>query len=338
MSTKVGVIGLGRMGSRIVTATGKAGFDFVAGLDSSAEPWAAKEHPEAARHMTTSAETFWASGPDVVAIATTADAHMPLLQEGLRRGVRRFLIEKPFAQSVASARAVLAEAERVGARVIVNHVRRYHSGWNNIKHLDGSDETGPLRSVSILSGGGSTGCLGVHWLDLCLMLFGGLPQKVTAGLAPNQFQDPRGERFDDPGSYALLEWADGRRALLEMAGDLGIGVVLELRFAIARMQLGSENQPWQYQCRKTEDRDLPFNRYGQPLVTKDYQYYTPLDLIDLSACALQDAAADGPALAGAQVALETLTLFSAIRWAAHQGGTVTLPLPAEAETIAYAIP
>ncbi|MBC7952317.1 MAG: Gfo/Idh/MocA family oxidoreductase [Rhodospirillaceae bacterium] len=338
IAPRVGIIGFGRMGARIALAALRGGMDVVAVLDSAPEPWGLGQVPDLAPRVTSDSDRFWAAPMDLLAVGTTADGHAPLVREGLRRGIKRFVVEKPFTQSVVEAETLIAEVAAAGGRISVNHGRRFLAGYYKLRELDGSDLVGSLRSITVVSGGGSTGCLGTHVFDLCNFMFGGAPLRVFAGLAPNDFTDPRGARFDDPGSYSVLEYAGGRRALLEMGGDTGLPSTMEFRFRHGRVVIEDESKPWRLFHRKPEDRALPCSRYGAPLIETVVENPGTLDIVEMSLGTLRDALSDGPQQAGGDIGLQTMQVFAAIRASAARGVVVALPVDDEAAATIYAIP
>lgn len=337
-AARVGLIGLGRMGARLAEAARKSGHRVVAALDAAAQPFALGAEPALAEVFTTDAAAFWAVPMDVLLIATTGPTHVPLLRQGLQVGIRRFVVEKPFCTSVNDGRAVLAEAEALGARVVVNHGRRYHPTYAALAALDGSPELGSLRSASVTMGAGGLGCMGVHYLELFNRLFGGLPVSVDAVATGTPPLNPRGAQFDDPGATALLAWADGRRAVLETADDTGIPPLLEFRFTLGRVVIEAEHLPWRLFRRTAQDRDLPLTRYGQPNEEMAMPGFAPFGIIEMAQAALADVLGDGPLISGGQPALDAIVVFSAIRLAMESGQRVGLPLQGPHNDRFYDIP
>jgi len=87
-------------------------------------------------------------------------------------------MEKPMTETVAEADAILAAAEKKGARIVVAHVRRYTSGFRQIKALLEEGFVGAMREVRIQgkqdarAGGEDLIVLGTHDFDLMRYYFG----------------------------------------------------------------------------------------------------------------------------------------------------------------------
>ena len=334
----IGIIGMGRMGARLADAAASSGCRIVATLDHTTQPLALTEQPTLADVFTTDAARFWDTKMDAVAIATTAPHHVPLLEQGLSHGIRRFVVEKPFCTGVAEGEAAQAAANGAGARVAVNHGRRYCPNYAALAALDGAPAMGALRAISVTLGAGGLGCLGVHYLDLFNRLFGGLPETVTAVMGGETPANPRGTEFDDPGACALMVWPDDRRALLDMSDDAGIPPFMEFRFTYGRVVIENESKPWRILCRDEADRAQPLTRYGTPNREIAMPKFRSFGIIDMAASALTDALSDGPVISGIAPALDAIRVFAAIREAGETGTMARLPLGETTRTRAFAIP
>lgn len=335
---RIGIVGLGRMGARLVQSAQNSGHSVVAALDASPEPFALGENPALAGVLKRTAEDFWAVPMDLLLISTTAPSHVPLLRQGLAAGIRRFVVEKPFCTGLAEGRAAVEQAEALGARVIVNHGRRYCPNYGRIAAMDGTEAMGSLRAISVSMGAGGLGCMGVHYLDLFMRLFGGKPTRVLAVGTGSPPSNPRGGDFDDPGACAILEWPGQRRAVIELADDTGIPPILEFRFSLGRVVIESEAAPWRVMSRKPDERALPLTRYGQPLREEAMSDFRPFGIMDMAAAAIAEALGEGPTVSGTGPALDAIEVFAAIRHAVESGQPVSLPLSADVGNRTFAIP
>jgi len=83
---------------------------------------------------------------DAVAIATPVPTHAPLARRALAAGKHVF-VEKPLAQSLADAEAVVADARESGRTLMVGHLLEYHPGVERLKQLVDSDELGKVHYI-----------------------------------------------------------------------------------------------------------------------------------------------------------------------------------------------
>lgn len=335
-NTRLGLIGFGHMGTRLADYARKLGMSVDIILDSRDTPFGLSEHPYLSSKLTRDPEAFWSRDVDVTVIATHGPSHAPLLEEGLARGRRRFFVEKPFATGVAEARAAKALADTKGARVVVNHNRRYCPSYEKLASLDGSPELGSLRSILFSLGGGGLGCLGTHYFDLCNMLFGACPETVIAEPTEPLGPNPRGAEFHDPGASVFLTYPGGRRAFLDIGDDFGVPHRMELVYTTGRVVIERElTEPWRVMARPEAKRADSMMRRS-PL--EQVMSIAPHSMADTTSLALRDCLADSPPRSGTANAIASLEVFAAARWSASRRERVSSPLPAKAADQSYPIP
>jgi predicted dehydrogenase len=337
-AARIGLVGLGRMGERLAAAAAAAGHAIVGAFDSRPDAHALAARPELRAVHACDPAAFWSKPFDLLLVATTAPSHIGYLNEGLARGVRRFMVEKPFCTSLDEGERARAAAAAAGARVVVDHGRRYCPNYAALAGLDGSAGLGRLRAISASLGAGGLGCVGVHYLELFCRLFGGPPERVFAAYSGSPPPNPRGAQFADPGACALMIWPDGRRAVLDMADDTGIPPRLEFRFTYGRVVIDDEAKPWRVLRRAAAERTQPLSRYGSANEEMPLPGFVPFGMSEMTAAAIADALADGPVRSGIEPALAAFRTFVAIRKSADGGAVVRLPLDAADEARRFAIP
>ncbi len=336
MTRTLGVLGCGRMGERLIQAAKALGIEVTALYDRSADAWALSNDPSLRSVFTSDLDAFWSRAPEAVAIATHGPSHIPLLLEGVERGVRRFIVEKPLGTSVDEARHAMTVVDAAGARVVVNHGRRYCDVYDQLLALDGSEEMGRLASAVLTLGAAGLGCMGTHFFDLFNRVMGP-PQSVYATVTTPAVVNPRGAEFDDPGGTALVTYTGGRRALIDMGDDVGIPGRMEFVYERGRVVIDDELSPWRVLSRAEVDRAAPVTRYGLPLQARMLDDFTPCGIMYATSRGIEDAYADGPSPSGMPVGIAALEVFAAIRWSAATGAPVSWPLPPEATAAVYPI-
>jgi len=334
---KIVLIGAGRMGHRFSQAIRQSGHELTMIFDPSETPWGVSAEPGLAAVHTRNFEDVLASDAEAYAICTTADLHVSTAAKLIKAGKKRLIVEKPVSQSVQEAIDLRALAHANGARIIVNHGRRYSANTQAIKDLDGDPRTGALRSVVIKMGGGSFGCVGTHWIDLCNNLFDGTPKRVFGVLSYDTPPDNRGAKFFDPGGTALLMYAGGKRAVLDLGDDIGIVASTEFIFEKGIVAWTSEGKTWSFRHRRPEDQDKSLTLYTLPLVDTPFET-SPPDLIAYAIATIEDVFASAPTQSGMDQAIDTMEAFAAIHYAAREQRSVSLPLPDEEKKVVYAIP
>ena len=324
------------MGERIARAARGLGHEVAAVFDAADSPFAFGSLPQLQSVRAPSIGDFWKVDVDLVAIATYGPTHCDFLLDGIDRGIRRFLIEKPLASSLGEARTAAARAAKVGARVIVNHGRRYCSVYDRLKHWDGSAEMGPLASAVLTMGAGGLGCMGIHFFDLFNRTFG-RAETVYATLTEPKAVNPRGAEFSDPGGTVVIGYGGGRRVLVDMGDDVGVPGRMDFIYQRGRVSIEAELSPWRIFRRTPDTRELPVTRYGTPLEEVAFDGFLPCEIIYATSGAVADALADGPTVSGIETGLASMEIYAALRWSAKTGLPVRLPLPEEAESTTYPI-
>lgn len=82
-------------------------------------------------------------GVDAVAIATPVESHYELALEAMRAG-KHVLVEKPMTQSAEQARNLVAEAEKCGTVLMVDHTFVYTGAVRKIRELVDAGELGDI--------------------------------------------------------------------------------------------------------------------------------------------------------------------------------------------------
>lgn len=321
MSLTFGVIGLGRMGFRTVDAARRAGLRPVAILDSAATPWGLTQDASLGPLCHRTLDAFLAARPDVVAVSTTADSHAPLFAALAGAGVRRVLLEKPVACSLAEADGMIGLARERGVLVAVNHNHRAWEVLRRIRGFDGTPAFGRLCAFVITQGAGGLGNLGTHYFDLANWMFGGVAEAVAGfGTAP-EAANPRGAQFDDHGGVVIARYSGARRLVLEIGDDVGAIGGYEFRYEFGRVLMPFTGEPPQVWVRQAALRGNPKHFYGTALEQVGFDGFAAADIVQNTACVLADLAAGRPSDAGAslQEARDALCLMIAARQSVETG-------------------
>ncbi len=132
-----------------------------------------------------------ASRPDVVVIATRADAHAKLSIDALNRGIH-VLCEKPIAVDLIEADAMIAASERTGAKLAINTQRHTDPVFVHAKKLIEDGFIGELRALrsecKTYTAAVGMMNIGAHLFDAMGLLAGGA-EWVFARLTVQDGQD-----------------------------------------------------------------------------------------------------------------------------------------------------
>ena len=103
---------------------------------------AARRYP-AVRTSTDANAIINDEGIDAIAIATPVESHFELALAAIRAG-KHVLVEKPMTQSADQARQLVAEAEKAGTVLMVDHTFVYTGAVQKIRELVDSGELGDI--------------------------------------------------------------------------------------------------------------------------------------------------------------------------------------------------
>jgi len=148
--------------------------------------------------------------PELVSVCTHAPLHAKVTVAAAAAGAKGVLVEKAMAVSLAECDAMLAACEQVGAKLLVNHPRRFHATFRAAKLLLDSGELGPLQ-VIIASGYNKFAHNGSHAFDM-LRYFAGEATAVQGELVERE--DP--EDFD---GRAVVRMQSGVTGFVDFASS-----------------------------------------------------------------------------------------------------------------------
>jgi len=202
MPYQLGIIGAGFITQTAILPAIKQADDWrvAAVLDRDADRLAELAKDDAVSSTTDDEDAFFQQEMDAVYIATPNAMHAPLSIRALERGLA-VLVEKPFAESPASGRAML-EAERNADRpAMIGYMSKFHELHQTVMRLLAGGELGPLVSMNGVcsfpcynedawrqkkqhSGYGALADLGIYPLLTSIDLFGDEPVSCSATAYP----------------------------------------------------------------------------------------------------------------------------------------------------------
>ncbi len=239
---KAAVIGMGPHGRRIVDVLARhARVELAAVVDRLDEALAYEKLPPGTSKLQSTEKLWTAGGVDLVCIATNGPSHAALAGEALEHGVRYLMVEKPMACSVAECEQIVAAAARTGARVAVDHVRRYAPAYVWLRERIASGDWGRVRAIWMQRPGIGLGCNAVHSFDTVRFLTGREVNRVTAWVDDPIGKNPRGPQFVDPGGLVILEFGPDLRAVIAQIEDGAGPTAVEIDMTAARIRLDEQS-------------------------------------------------------------------------------------------------
>lgn len=136
---------------------------------------------------------------DAVSIAAPTTLHYPIALDALRAGVD-VLVEKPIADSIENAAAMIESAEETDRHLMVGHIERFNPAVLKLKEIIDSGSLGKIVSISTRRVGpynprirdvGVILDIGVHDIDIISYLYGMKVNQVyaVAGSDIHSFED-----------------------------------------------------------------------------------------------------------------------------------------------------
>lgn len=229
---RVGIVGLGGMGTGHAGHVREAGHEVVAGADIDEDARAAFAEQFDATTYDGHEAMYEAERLDAAIVTTPNRFHEPAAVGALERGIP-VEIEKPLAHDLAAAKRIAGAAressafgavgfnnrytfpvktlkayQRAGQFGGINHVR---AEW--IRRYGGSASPGGWFQDPELAGGGALIDIGVHMLDLGLYILGFPEVEEVSGVTRTDFLD--GDETVEDSVTALVRCAGGQTVSLE---------------------------------------------------------------------------------------------------------------------------
>jgi predicted dehydrogenase len=155
---------------------------------------------------------------DLISVVTPDHLHAQIVVDAANAGVKGIFCEKPIATTLADADRMIEAVERTGAKMIVNHSRRWFAEYLQAKRLIQTGKLGKVARINAVMGGPRAMLFrnGTHLIDLITFFADSDPVWVVSHLDPgHENYGPvyagRGGRDPafDPGATALVKYANG---------------------------------------------------------------------------------------------------------------------------------
>lgn len=154
-------------------------------------------------------ELLDATRPQIISVCTPDATHYDVALKALDgKETKALFMEKPLALSLEQASEIIEKAEKKGALIAVNYMRRYAAGFQEAAQMVAD---GALGDLITMSGFYTKGVKhnGTHWFDLARWLAGEIRQV--------QAWNPLADKADDPCIHVALDFESGLRGYLHAA-------------------------------------------------------------------------------------------------------------------------
>lgn len=160
--------------------------------------------------------------PDIVSICTWNDTHRAIVDRAVRAGVKAIFCEKPLAESLSSADAILRYCKEGNVLLMVDHQRRFDRFHREAAAFLRGGDLGRLQQVTAYYTAGVANT-GTHLFDLLRFCLGDVAW--VQGI-PSQNGSPNP---DDPNIDGWLQFRDGPLVAIQ-ALDVRSYTLFELNF------------------------------------------------------------------------------------------------------------
>ncbi len=123
-----------------------------------------------------------ATRPDVFCFVTQPHLRLPMVELGVRYGVRAIAFEKPMATSLQEAKAITDLCREHGVKATVSHQQKYLTSMQKLKALVEAGEVGQVLTIRATCQAWLSQ-LGTHFMDYILWINGGHHARWVVGHA-----------------------------------------------------------------------------------------------------------------------------------------------------------
>jgi predicted dehydrogenase len=338
---RAAVIGLGGMGMRHLQALRAAGLETIAVCDRQEARFADVGALAAAK---AGAYSDWrrlleveAKRLDLLVIATNGPSHHAIALAAAGAGVRHLVCEKPLATSGRKAREIAEACRKAGARLAVNHSRRFSERFRRLRELVRGGAIGRFLHANVSAGAGGLGCIGTHYFDLVSWLADAAPVQVVGMIDADPAPNVRGAEFFDPGGRGFVRYSSGASASYQLSGEAPVMPLLQFICSEGYVELTGWAGPGgriEAYARPAAERAAPKTRSIAPERVA-FDAGPPLDLVDAARRCYEDLF--GPHLEqtvpSAIAAVDTVMAFHL----SSQRGGAAVALPLAGEDLAFEV-
>ena len=264
---------------------------------------------------------------DGIIISTYGPSHHQIIKSAINSGIKYVVCEKPFTNSVKNADDILKLLKKSNSRLSINYLRRFSKRYGKLFHeIHNKQIIGVPKSMIITSGAGGISALGTHFIDLSRYLLASEVSSVYGVSVDKNLPNPRGEQFEDPGGYAILNFENNTRMFFDMSDDLGIQPKIEILGEYGRIVIDELNNRIVIRARSTEDMLKKMHHYvlPNPVLRDDLFNFESISV--LTKKMLENLISDKPLVSPAYAARNNVEIYSAIRNSFASGKVVNLPL------------
>ena len=319
----VGIIGYGRMGKLYhqVIKEMKFDVDFICDLEKKIDD---------VKSFSDYKIALDSSEIDMLIVATYGPSHYEIVKYAIKKNIRYILCEKPFTTSLKHAEEIIQVLKNSQSKLGISYLRRFSNAYSGLlDKLNKNKIIGDVKSIIITSGAGGISTLGTHFIDLCTLIFSEKVKSVYCVSINKNHPNPRGELFEDPGGYFILNFYNEKRAFIDMSDDLGLQPKIEIIGSYGRIEIDEINKKIIGYSRKIDDRNKPMHFYGlenQLIIDESFDFESLNVLVTKM---IEDIISNEKLQMTPDLARDKVEIYSAIRKSFDSTEVISLPIEEE---------
>jgi len=319
----VGIIGYGRMGKLYHEVIKEMKFDvvFICDLEKKIDD---------VKSFTDYKIALDSSEIDMLIVATYGPSHYKIVKYAIKKNIKYVLCEKPFTTSLKHAEEIIEVLKNSQSKLTINYIRRFSNVYSELlTKLNKNKIIGDVKSIIIVSGAGGISTLGTHFIDLCTLIFSEKVKSVYCVPINKNHPNPRGESFEDPGGYLVLNFHNEKRAFIDMSDDLGLQPRIEIIGSYGRVEINEINKKIIGYSRKMIDRGKPMHLYvleNELIIDESFDFESLNILVKKM---IENVISDKKLQMTPDMARDKVEIYSAIRKSFDSKEIISLPLEGE---------
>jgi len=321
---KFGIIGYGKMGKiyHKVLSEMDIEVDFIADIE--------KPPKIECQYFNDYKNALDKTNVDGIVVSTHAPSHYKIVKYAIEKKINYISCEKPFTTSIHHADEIIQKLTNTDVRLSVNYSRRFSTAYESLKKTLYYDNLiGTPKSIIITCGAGGLSATGTHFFDLCSLLFNEKINSVFAIPIDTKLPNPRGQEFEDPGGYVLLNFENEKRAYVDMSDDLGVQHIIEIIGEYGRIRIDEINKKISIRSRSKEDKSKPKHLYILPNPEIKNDTFLLEKLEEFVSKMLRNLLSNSELISDAKLGREKVEIYSAIRKSFLTNQLVKLPITDE---------
>jgi len=160
---------------------------------------------------------------DIVSVCTRPRLHAPIVIEVAKRGVKGILSEKPMAENLGQARAMLDACSEHAVKLAIDHQVRFSSAYSTARKLIADNEIGEIFRIHGICGGGDLKDNATHTVDIMRFLYRDRPVSWVIGQIERLDTPPKYDLHSEDFAIGYFKFETGARGIIESGSDTAPG-------------------------------------------------------------------------------------------------------------------